>query len=707
MSSAGEPSSPPSSFELIDQAFEAGRIDAETALIYKVFAQFSDARLPAEFVGGGTMRGGDLIMEQVAVQSASLSPAAVQTLIPFFVPPDHPGSWYSLQRMGASAALDDPPGWSSVVTGNGKVKISWPTGNADGARQAVLVKGEMDAKIWNNLVDLMGAAPLPDPSAGGMLRIYLWNSYVENDGTVVAFDPNILGITVGSSCDQTPVVIYMPLGLPDGSENSEGLIQYVTHEFMHAIQFGMKIENCGSYLWLKEATATWAEDFIYSNANSEWGTAPKFMQHAQKRLDTVGGMHEYGAYLLPYFLTKQFGDDAVIRKMWENAAGQDNSYLAVKESLPDGMRDYFWPLFLSALWNKAPFQEFYKDKDRLLESVKPENAAPVQVSAMGKEFIYEIKGDLPTGAARFYQVSFLDQSVSSFSILNGLGYKLSKGAAEEGETVDGDQTYVWSDLSPQEAEGALVMALVKIAGHDWRPMIVPNNQYSHCVDAQGKIESLVIVQSNADFEHPERVMQPADLPTTIHANNMPCWKVTGTSSITMYNHGVTRTVSASNIVYKSVFDVEALDPYLDLPWVFPVNPLMLKSATVNWSIGGSNEVCSYSGSGTFEVHEHPGAGSDSVVLYNGILAGSPTYRGYSGAGDPDEGTEVTYEVQCDDDPPYTDTEPAWRFLEIPIWEQRVNIKVSGDGGTLSGTYRHTEPWGDWTEYQWNLVRQKK
>ena len=41
----------PSSEELIDRALASGAIDTETALIYKVYAAFGDARLPSQYRG--------------------------------------------------------------------------------------------------------------------------------------------------------------------------------------------------------------------------------------------------------------------------------------------------------------------------------------------------------------------------------------------------------------------------------------------------------------------------------------------------------------------------------------------------------------------------------------------------------------------------------------------------------------------------------
>jgi len=130
----------PSSVQLIDQAVAAGKISAETGLIYKVFATFSDARLPSQYIGAGIGRDGDGIMDEVVAQAraGTLSASAIQTLTPFFVPPDHAGSWYALQS-GASAqagAPSAPADWVGIKTDNNKVWIIYQSTDAAAAAKA-------------------------------------------------------------------------------------------------------------------------------------------------------------------------------------------------------------------------------------------------------------------------------------------------------------------------------------------------------------------------------------------------------------------------------------------------------------------------------------------------------------------------------------------------------------------------------------------
>src|SRR5687768_9731713 len=93
-----KPGPTPSSDELIDVALERGEIDAETALIYHVFAAFGDPRLPAKYHGDDSQPAEREIMSELAARFNQLSPQAKATLEPFTIPLYHTGSWWDLRH---------------------------------------------------------------------------------------------------------------------------------------------------------------------------------------------------------------------------------------------------------------------------------------------------------------------------------------------------------------------------------------------------------------------------------------------------------------------------------------------------------------------------------------------------------------------------------------------------------------------------------
>ena len=88
------------SFDLIDEALAAGDLDEETVLLYKVFATFSDDRLPREYKGDNRWVGKSSIMDDVAEKywNDELSPEAEEILGTFLVMPIYEGSWWDLQN---------------------------------------------------------------------------------------------------------------------------------------------------------------------------------------------------------------------------------------------------------------------------------------------------------------------------------------------------------------------------------------------------------------------------------------------------------------------------------------------------------------------------------------------------------------------------------------------------------------------------------
>src|SRR5438128_1018553 len=76
-----------SSVQLINQALARNEIDAETAILYKVFAEFGDGRLPAPYHGNDSKLIDMHTMDEAAARFGSLSQQAQDQLQPFFTPP--------------------------------------------------------------------------------------------------------------------------------------------------------------------------------------------------------------------------------------------------------------------------------------------------------------------------------------------------------------------------------------------------------------------------------------------------------------------------------------------------------------------------------------------------------------------------------------------------------------------------------------------
>ncbi len=636
------------SIELIDQAVETGQISAEQGLIYKAFAVWGDPRLPDQYKGADDENAGDRVMREITEKKDTLSSSAWNTLMPFFQPPTETGSWWQMRHSAGIVQSTMVNSWQFVSAAETHIKIFYWTGEPDFARQAGVIKAAVDGKIWPDEKKLMNREPKYGTGDFTTVNIYLWNSYAKQDGTVVPFS-GTRGVTLAPDCADTYSWIYINNTRVDGDATHPGMLQTVAHELFHAFQNSYAMVSCSPYDWLSEATAKWVEDFVYPDANSEQPYAVSYLDFAYQRLDKTGNNHEYGAYLLPYYITKITGDDITVRRMWENSEKYANSYVSVREALPasfPNFKESFWGSYLLTLWNKAPYPTFFQEKDKFTGSVKPEWASPVNVTASGAASKKEFTGDLPTGAVRYYPLTF-DSSVRSLAFLNGLTFNMRKDSVDNSQwgselTDPADQTYASDPLPDAEQKGITAYVMYKRAGKTtWEMMpFGATDEFPYCVNTMGKIESAVVVLSNEDWDHPDRVVKSPGINSMIFATNMPCAGYKGTSTITNYNHGVSDIYHVSNISYKSGSTAQYSFP------TFPFISFELQGASVSWTKSGTDSAgCTYSGSDSFSIGPHPGAGSDTVVLFSGVLSGSPSYRGYQGGAT----SELRHSVYLSDD----------------------------------------------------------
>lgn len=421
---------PPTSIDLIEQALGNGTIDAETALIYEVYAAFGDPTLPAEYRGDYSTNPlqGEFIMSKVADEWPSLSAETQAALEPFFVPPAFPGSWtdkfdstsqtassassgFTLspliqqESLGTSYPVPSPvpkEGWvpnGKLPGGNDAPVVVWyrtedPAGNNEA--NAILAN---IGTIWDKLHYLMKVEPLDDTA--------FVNEYGIDDriDIYICYVPQLLestkqSTTLGVDCTFAPdkcapapsFIVLNPIYVTQDAD----LVGTLVHELMHAFQRSYSYaKGCSSYLWWWEATAEWAVDYVYPTAvppvttayeadkNPEWSRLPAFFTHASSPLDDateVDGVElYYSRYVFPFFLWHMYGavgDSNVIRNIFINDGSLD-SLTAIDTTLKQmgcGGLEKVWPLFEEYNWNRPPLQ-YYKDWDNIQRGMKTEDFA--------------------------------------------------------------------------------------------------------------------------------------------------------------------------------------------------------------------------------------------------------------------------------------------------------------------------------------------
>ncbi|HET7482984.1 MAG TPA: CARDB domain-containing protein, partial [Actinomycetota bacterium] len=422
---------PPTSHQLIDQDVASGAITEEQGLVFKVFADFGDPRLPAQYEAepNGLEEGA---LEEVAERWDTLSPEAQATLRPFLIPPFYSGSYWSGQptatredRVTAAAdtSTDLTPWCAGTVTlstwnyldnSTGDVRIWWEATNTNDDITAHHFVDILDNKILPALKSLMGRGPKPD--GGGSC-----------DGNSSALDIALIDANTATTyadgfCGSSGTSAHMLFPRSAASVGWAGSDPYLAHEVMHAIQYAMPVNSfrCGPSKWLREATAQWVQDYVTDPSyaiglgpdDTEFQGARIYLGSPETSLDVESppAFHSYGDYLLPFWAVRKSGP-SIVHDMWTNAATMD-PVDAVDAALPGGFQET-WADFALANWNDGPVHD-YKDWDGL-------NSGAVTVGTEQISVDNETSPSITVEhlAAKYLELNF-DKDVSELEFTNDL-----------------------------------------------------------------------------------------------------------------------------------------------------------------------------------------------------------------------------------------------------------------------------------------------
>jgi hypothetical protein len=334
----------PSSGSLIAAALREGRIDYPTSLVYRAWTLYHDPRLPAEFEGSGGAGDDSFLFAEVQRMWSELPATTQAELEPYVVRPDDPRSAFGPIPAGATQAQSpaSPPAitrctthWNGVVTPGGHFKI-WLCATADSADDdsaRAFVAEKADA-LWAAMTPAMGP-PLPDEDGGDdRIDVYVLAPAQcrERDGECHP----IPGTAVATAVPTAPFVQNARGGtISSGYVNVDrsrldSMEADFAHELFHVLQFARNqearirytgIDVDGVPLWDKswfiEASATWAE-WHWVPASRTTLHQANFVQRFQPStasLLSVDDLHEYGAYIWPYFMHQELGESAVV-KTW-------------------------------------------------------------------------------------------------------------------------------------------------------------------------------------------------------------------------------------------------------------------------------------------------------------------------------------------------------------------------------------------------------
>ena len=689
-----------SSADLIDAALARAEIDAETALLYKVYANFGDPRLPSAYRGVGDAFDTSLLRD-VSGQYATLSSATRAILAPFFQPPIYQDSWYARSRSAVAkqvvedaaeviaaeeCAFDPGPApieagaWGCIDGGLGtNFRVWWELEIPGEKARAEKIAQAMQNDIWPKLVILMHNEP---PSDKGPHR------FVESDGSdavwwdggdgrldiyLVIPPPNTGGaatLAYPPGCDLRPSFILI-----DPFIDEALLIPALSHEFFHTFQFGMDQKTqCDEWEWWSEATANWAIDFVYPQDNWEQQWAVRYLQGYGWRKSIRDG-HDGGrsSYLLPLFLTKYLNDPGIIRRSWENAATSPSDSLAAIDQAVGGQLTELWHEFAKAMPNETPYDtlrawdtldtpiigDYMNPSATLVEIVGhlpdgtriEKNVIPLELSGGP-----DTRSDIPTAIAplamRVYRYRFQDPNARSVAFINP-GY--------------------YSPLPPD----AKILAFYKVVGQAWQQEDWTAKPFAtFCRNlADQQLEQLMIIISNGQWRNRSETLKLAPDPL-LAVTNIGCARWEGTFETENHISGAGLDITdhyQGHLVFA---------PRTDLPENV-LNPIMqdfvVVEATVTWTQSGTMGECAVSGGAT--TYSSPASFSGNLETASFGVDRDMDYRIHTGV--ISLLAEGTVEVTC----------PGNNFTTSAIHDVIATFgqgskPISADGLTLQG--RHAE-----------------
>lgn len=682
-----EPAPPPTSEQLIDEALARGDINAETALTYKVFAAFGDERLPARFRGAVAAASDNMIVAELELRFDGLSLQAQQMLAPFLLPPSAPGSWLELREAAthADGPLPSSPAivWGKIPAAEGKALVWYQADRYPGdvVRAQSIAKALSD-KIWPQLTILMGREPPSDlghtdNGGDGRFDIYLVRG-IGRLGIAGRYWPY---------CKEVPsyLLIY-------SDYDADILKVNVAHEFMHALQWSYRTKtDCvypGEYAWMAEATANWAEDFVYPEANWEQTRSRSFLNTPELPLEVAPADESYklrweGAYLFPFFLTHKYAP-SLIRTVWENTEKVD-SLEAWDMSIPGGFEQQ-WPDFVLHNVNRPPVND-YDDWDELKAEVR---SSPKFVDMEGREdraITLEMWAGVQHLAAKYHHLYFVDDSVRSVVFYNGFNFRLSEQQVNDPDVGPVGTTLVASPLPAEEAQNAHVTALIKTAGHDWAVEDwTDKGLVRYCRDAPGeRLEELILMFSNSAHKDRQRTIHPFGLPPTLWVSNIGCWRWEGDISSVehVFDNGALLTMEANVRFQRTKSSAWPLTANKTGEWLThdDYEPI----GTLKWRFSGiDNSGCTWSGSGDLALSE-----ANSWLSVASYVKSGDTHRSYSGFGETDE-LVVIGRNHCPDGTggPY-----GWHTWWFPAWPGAVPGQPTPAGTRSEFTWLHVAPTG--------------
>lgn len=297
-----------SAFQLIEDAYRSGAIDAEQRTIYLVMAVKRPSELPVEF--RSTSPELSKCATEVLLEAQRILPelsADNQTLLKSLL----------LARPSATASYNSPGGWFKIhynTTGSNAI----PTADVSPANgipdYAEWLAAYADSSWRTEINNLDHRVPPSDGVAGGDSRYDIYTEemgfygYTQSEGAgPEPWNDAISYISVHRNFSGFPANDD-----PDGDQKGAAKAT-IAHEFYHAVQFAYDI---GEQLWWMEASATWMEDVVFDPVNDNYNYLGTFFTTPDQSLHSTTNGRQYSEFIWPKYLDENYGPKTMT-DIWE------------------------------------------------------------------------------------------------------------------------------------------------------------------------------------------------------------------------------------------------------------------------------------------------------------------------------------------------------------------------------------------------------
>lgn len=325
----------PRSQALIQTALDAGRIDLGTSLLYRTYAAFGSAKLPAEFVGSGPEEEDLALFADIERERPSLPQSTLDKLQPFMLRPADPLSVFNAglpaarkqamrQRpMAADAFADHCPGagreWISLRSAKHPVRafalcLGTPADDLRARNELLKVIAVVD-KAYGLMADSMGPA-IPDLWGDSAIDVYVVPDSADaprEDGNFEIERYRGVAITQPPYAGRTSSGYVM---LPRWRLALSDYFFTVIHELFHVLQYAHNRTLVGH--WFVEASASWAQVYFnraagidpHANHDLHRERFGGFQSSPYGLLSTEGD-NEYYSYVWPLFMEQEIGPESI------------------------------------------------------------------------------------------------------------------------------------------------------------------------------------------------------------------------------------------------------------------------------------------------------------------------------------------------------------------------------------------------------------